>query len=308
MSPVWYVGKIAMNPVCDPLYKAWKQQPAFTLLAVAGLVCFVISATGLCCEPRGALNDSLWIKPCKFGLSMCAYAVAFVWLSQYITAQRKLFQTMSVAALIGGVLELGGILLQTIRGISVHFDTATMESLCISLVVRFAILPVAIAALIVYCMLAKERNLPPVVGLSMKWGVFLTIIGFIPGIMMMVPGLVPGHHPGLPFLGWSVVSGDLRAAHFVGIHALQVLPIIGCAIRQYCDRFTLTQQEALVSTTATAYFWLIVLMTWQALRAESLIAPSVLTVSCLVAIIMASAASFVLICTRMPAAESVSSN
>ena len=82
-------------------------------------------------------------------------------------------------------------------------------------------------------------------------------------------------YPGLPFVGWSTEGGDLRAPHFVGIHGIQALPLVGWllgwpAIRR---RLAAGHRVVLVLLWGAGYLGLTLLLTWQALRGQSLIAP-----------------------------------
>jgi len=144
-------------------------------------------------------------------------------------------------------------------------------------------------------MLLREKNLHPVLGTALRWALAITIAGFIPGVLMILPDRLQdsitcykqfdGHTvgfseggPGLPFLGWSTVAGDLRIAHFVGIHALQIVPLVGLMIDAWLPKLPSSRQQMLVWVCSISYLFVIALLTWEALSAESLFAPGHITI------------------------------
>jgi hypothetical protein len=81
--------------------------------------------------------------------------------------------------------------------------------------------------------------------------------------------------PGLPLLGWSTTGGDLRVPHFVGLHGMQILPLVGWLLTQRAWRRRLPTRHRLVLvwSAGIGYLGLTALLTWQALRGQSIIAP-----------------------------------
>ncbi len=71
------------------------------------------------------------------------------------------------------------------------------------------------------------------------------------------------------------IIGDLRIGHFVGLHALQVLPLLGFGLA--ATRLGGSARSAVVTVAAVGYGALVVLLTWQALRGQPLLAPDPLT-------------------------------
>jgi hypothetical protein len=100
---------------------------------------------------------------------------------------------------------------------------------------------------------------------------------------------VPDGGPGMPITDWSTTGGDLRIPHFVGMHALQALPLLALLLGILARRVTLLRdvqvRVGLIRTGAAAYTGLVGLVTWQALRGQPLIHPDVLTLTALIVLL-----------------------
>jgi hypothetical protein len=82
----------------------------------------------------------------------------------------------------------------------------------------------------------------------------------------------PDGGPGLPFVNWSTRAGDLRVAHFLSFHALQLLPLTGFLLGRYRPDWTRRRQVACVLAFALAYAAGVSLVFWQALNGRPLLA------------------------------------
>lgn len=107
---------------------------------------------------------------------------------------------------------------------------------------------------------------------------------------------VPDGGPSMPLTGWATTGGDLRIAHFFGMHALQLLPLLLIVLTALAARsarfpgFARLADERvrlrLTLTASAAYAATFVLLTWQALRGQALFAPDGATLAGAAAIVL----------------------
>ena len=93
--------------------------------------------------------------------------------------------------------------------------------------------------------------------------------------------------PGLPVTRWSTEGGDLRIAHFLGLHALQLLPLAGVFLSR---RFRPAVAVRLLWILAFAYAGLTAATLVQALRGRPLLQPDALTLGLLGVVAIGTAA------------------
>ena len=115
---------------------------------------------------------------------------------------------------------------------------------------------------------------------------------------------VPDGGPGLPFLGWSTVAGDLRIPHFIGMHALQIIPLALVALELLSRRVhrlrDVTVRLRLMMIVAATYSAVLALVTWQALRGQSIVQPDALTLVISVAIAVAAPVAAAAVLLKTP--------
>lgn len=290
-----------------------------TIMLALGLAYFVLGALCLAFDQRQMLGEYVWIKPCKFGLSIATYAASLIWLAGYVGNYKPLFDLCARRALLGAVVELtslavqAGNLLPGVQGTGAFHETVNFALL---LAIKLGIMPVALLMPVTLYFLFKQKDLPPVLGSSLRWAAFIATLGMIPGVIMVLPGshqLALSHHGGFghgmsmalgvrtpisPWLGWSTTGGDLRAAHFFGLHALQVLPLAALAIKRYLPLWNTQRQTLLITNLGITYTALLSLLTWQALLGESLFHPGAETIRLFLSVFTISISAVILTTPR----------
>src|SRR2546421_2322162 len=98
------------------------------------------------------------------------------------------------------------------------------------------------------------------------------------------PRMVGGHTvgavdggAGIVGVGWSTEHGDLRIPHFFGLHGLQIIPLFGWLLLRGSRLRTQRRQVGMAFAATASYFGFIGILTWQALRGQSIVAPDAAT-------------------------------
>ncbi|SEB33834.1 hypothetical protein SAMN04489727_0851 [Amycolatopsis tolypomycina] len=271
---------------------------AAVVLGVVALLC--VAAMQL--DQRTLGGAPIWAKPFKFAVSGALYFATWSWLVSLLPKFRRTANWLTNLLVAIFAAEYVLLVFQAARGRASHFNVATPQDAAIfgAMAVMIAVLWVATLVLTVLVQFTKLPDRAS--SWAVRAGAALSLVGISLGQLMTSPtarqlaqwrtggrpDLVGGHTvgledggPGLPILGWSTVGGDLRIPHFVGMHALQALPLLAIALAALAPRFARLRDDVvrarLVLVGAAGYAGLLALVTWQALRAQSIVHPDATT-------------------------------
>lgn len=208
-------------------------------------------------NPGTAQFANPWFKPIKFAISFAT----FVWTVSLFLGQlrvpTRLVQGVRHAMTGSIIVEMLCLAAQAWRSANLSgtatFADWTIQQMTTAMVsVNTAVLVVLLA---VFC---GKETWTRITDAAMVLAIRLSVVIFLAGNAVGGYMLARGSHtvgakdggPGLPFLNWSIIAGDLRIAHFIAIHAIQIVPLAAWLLWQMAPRPALKTRKILVYAVA----------------------------------------------------------
>lgn len=307
------------------LRRLWHIHAPLTLSALLTALVTLFFVVGVFADPRTITGAPAWLKPAKFGVSITLYTVTMIWILGFIQERPRLVRLLGWTVVVTFLAEWVAIITQVVRGTTSHFNVATPFDAALWSLMGVAITVLWVANFVIAALLLFQRFENAAFAWGLRLGLGLTIIGMGLGYLMTSPTAqqmagwqlgesvtIVGAHtvgapdggPGLPVVGWSTQGGDLRIPHFVGMHALQLIPFVGWWVSRRRS-WPLGRAAALVWAASGFYLGVMGLLTWQALRAQPLLAPDALTLAAFGALTLVAASAVGAIFYRTRALKAV---
>ncbi len=301
--------------------RLWNIDSALTSASMVMLGALVLAIIGLIVDPRTITGMPAWMKPAKFAVSTAIFMLTLAWYFAYLREWPRLRRIVGRGTAAILLMEVAIVFVQAWRGTTSHFNTSTALDGALFTAMGLGILGQTLLTVAVVVALWRQPFVDRALGWALRLGLLISVVGASTGGLMVTPTQqqlaearithrlpISGAHtvgapdggPGVPGVGWSREHGDIRVAHFIGLHAMQVLPLVVLAAAR--GGFSERKQKRLAVASSASYFALFVILLAQALRAQSLVQPDgAMVVSALVWCVATLAALWVSVAGAGPA-------
>lgn len=235
----------------------FRRQPLLAGYAFACLALGLVALGATAIDPRMIGPVSVWLKPAKFLYSIALFAGTAAWFFGYVRPERRRSALMlgtSAVLLVTSTFELAWIAWQGAHGRPSHFNFDTPFYARMYFLMGVAALLLVSTTLPLAWEIARRPvpNMDPAFRLAVVLGLILTFAlgGSLGGYISANGGAAVGSYSSLiPLFAWNQAGGDLRVAHFFGIHAQQALPLMAAAF----VALRVSQRSTWVVAGAAAY-------------------------------------------------------
>lgn len=220
------------------MWELHRRSPVLSATAWAHLALLAVMIAVAPFDSRTVMALNPWFKPMKFAASIAVYLFSVAWLVGYVSRPRWAVRTVEWGVSAVFVVEILAIVAQAARGTTSHwnnattFDTTLWTAMSIGIQINFLL-----DCLLLVLLFRRADPGPrlPLWGARAGMLVFITL-ATASGLSMVFNGAhtvgAPDGGAGIPFLNWSTRAGDLRIAHLLGIHALQILLVSACLLQR----------------------------------------------------------------------------
>jgi hypothetical protein len=301
--------------------RAWAISPILTVSTGVMLIGAAFTTAGLLLDPRQLVGEPVWLKPTKFYVSLAIYDATILYFLSFLSERRRFVRGVGTILSACGALEMVGITVQAARGVRSHFNAATPFDQAIFSMMGIVILVLWVTMVVLAVALLRAKLADRTLASALRMGLVIGLVGAGLGQFMVVPRaeqiaamkaggqqVEAGAHtfggkdggPGLPLVGWSTTAGDMRPAHFLGLHGMQVLPVLAALLARRRSRSE-SQRLALVRSAGVAYFGVMAVLAVQALRALPITQWDMTGAVGLAVVVLASLVTFAVSTSRKPA-------
>lgn len=175
-------------------------------------------------------NVNAWYKPFKFAFSTFLFCSSLAWYCHYLKNFNTNLFNWVVIILLG--FEIIYIAIMASKGKTSHYNTSTPFYAAMFFLMALAASIVTLYTAYVGILFFKQSfpDLPNYYVWAIRLSIIIFVIfsfeGFAMGSRLSHSIGIENDNSNLFIVGWSKTVGDLRVAHFIGMHALQVIPII----------------------------------------------------------------------------------
>lgn len=218
-----------------PLAELFARQRELTIFGLILLALAIIMTVAQFFDARMLGGANIWVKPARFAGSIGVFALTSAWFFGYVRPERRQSALMLVTAwmvIVAGAFEIVWISYQASQALASHFNTDSgFYTFMYALMGLFAVLLIAATVPLAWEIgrrpapgLRSDFVLAVVIGLAITF-----VLGTATGAYMAAQPshAVGAEGEGLPLFGWNRLGGDLRIAHFMGIHAEQAIALLG---------------------------------------------------------------------------------
>jgi hypothetical protein len=261
----------------------WQNQRALIAAGFGFLALLIVLAIVSLFDSQQILGINRWVKPMKFAISIAIFLFTLAVYLNFLRGYERASRIIAVGTIGMLVGEIILIVMQAARGTTSHFNVKTVfDNIIFSSMGLMILINTLLIVHLTYLYFRSDFNLPEAVVWGMRSGLVVFLLASLEGGYMSTQlahsvGTTDGG-AGLPFVNWSTEGGDLRVAHFVGMHALQAIPLFAVMLVWLQKRFAPIHSTALTIVFAVLYFAAVTFVFVQAVLGKPLLGKQIIVI------------------------------